>query len=193
MTTRFGSKVGRLLTVAVLCGSGASLALGFGGSAVSDARPRVKAAGEDTPWPRTNALGPNVRVARRELQRLGEQVELMEQSAENYEDWQTCLQYVPVNELGDRDRQSGYLYDDRDSTGTAHMDALAVDRRRRWGREDYLFIDFRGSCRTDSPQPGGTAEPASARATSPRARARARPAGARPARARAVELASGVR
>ena len=35
----------------------------------------------------------------------------------SYEDWQTCLRYVPVNEQGDRDRQSGFLYDERDGTG----------------------------------------------------------------------------
>ena len=87
----------------------------------------------------------------------------MEQSAENYEDWQTCLRYVPVNEQGDRDRQSGYLYDERDGTGVGFMDGIAVDRRRRWGREDYLFIHFSraAACRNESPQPGGTAEPAS--------------------------------
>ena len=174
MTARFGSRPTRLVAVAILCGCGAVTALGFGGSDVSEARPQARAAGEDSPWPRTEKLRPNVRVAQRELERLEEQVQLMEQSAENYEAWQTCLTYVPVNEIGDRDRQSGYLYDDRDGTGVGYMDALAVDRRRRWGREDYLFIHFRGDgCRTDNPQPGGTAEPASVRAA--RARAGARP------------------
>jgi hypothetical protein len=169
MTARTASRVLRLAAVAILCCCGAAAALTVGGSGVSGAHPRAGAAGEDSPWPRTEALRPSVRVAQRELERLQEQVELMEQSTENYEDWQTCLTYVPVNELGDRDRQSGYLYDDRDGTGVGHMDALAVDRRRRPGREDYLFIHFRGAgCRTDNPQPGGTAEPASARAASAR-------------------------
>ena len=60
----------------------------------------------------------------------------------------TCIKYVPVNELGDRDRQSGYLYDERDGTGVGHMDGIAVDRRRKAGKEDYLFMHFRGSgCR----------------------------------------------
>ena len=173
MTARFGSKPMGLLAVAVVCVCGVILALGFGGSAVSDARPQADAAGEDSPWPRTEALRPNVSAARRELARLTHQVELMEQSAENAEDWMTCIRYVPVNEHGDRDRQSGYLYDDRDGTGVGYMDALAVDRRRRWGREDYLFIHFRGDgCRTDNPQPGGTAEPASVRAASARSRRR---------------------
>ena len=146
-----------LLTLAIVCG--AAVAFGFGGSGISDARPAV-AAGEDSPWPRTKAVGPNVRAARRELARLERQVELMEQSAENAEDWMTCIRYVPVNEQGDRDRQFGYLYDERDGTGPGSMDGIAVDRRRRRGREDYLFMHFRGDgCRSDSPQPGGTAEP----------------------------------
>jgi hypothetical protein len=167
MTTPSSPKACRLLAVAVVCGGVA--AFGFGASAGSDARHRATAAGEDSPWPQTEALRPNVRVAQRELERLEAQVELMEQSAENYEAWQDCLTYVPVNELGDRDRQSGYLYDERDGTGVGYMDALAVDRRRRPGREDYLFIHFGGGgCRSDNTQPGGTAEPASVRATSAR-------------------------
>ena len=165
MTHRFRPKLLRLMTVAVLCGCGAAVALSFGGPAGADARPEAEAeaAGEDSPWPRTNAVRPNIRVLRQELSRLEEQVELMEQSAENYEAWQTCLRYVPVNEQGDRDRQSGYLYDERDGTGVGFMDGIAVDRRRRWGREDYLFIHFSraAACRNESPQPGGTAEPAS--------------------------------
>ena len=106
----------------------------------------------------------------------------MEQSAENYEDWQTCLRYVPVNELGDRDRQSGYLYDERDGTGVGYMDALAVDRRRRRGREDYLFIHFRGTAAgATTPSP---AAPPSPRPCGQRARARA----ARPGLRRRVTM-----
>jgi hypothetical protein len=144
------------LAFAVLCA--APLAFGLDGAAV---------AGEDSPWPRTNAPGPNVRAVRHELAGLERKVELMEQSVENAEDWMTCIRYVPVNEQGDRDRQSGYLYDERDGTGVGFMDGIAIDRRRRDGREDYLFLNFRqGGCRSDNPQPGGTAEPASVRATS---------------------------
>ena len=153
----------RLLIAAVVCGCGGAVVLGTGGSAASDAQTDARAAGEDSPWPRTKALRPNLRALRRELADLDDQVETMERSAEGYEDWQACLKYIPVNEQGDRDRQFGYLYDDRDGTGVGYMDGLAVDRRRRPGREDYLFIHFRGAgCRSDSPQPGGTAEPASA-------------------------------
>jgi hypothetical protein len=163
MTAPFGSRARRVLAVAVLCGCGAALPLGLEGSAVSDVQRR---AGEDSPWPSTKALGPNMRALQQELDGLAEQVELMEASAEGYEDWQTCLKYVPVNELGDRDSRHGYLYDERDGSGAGYTDGLAVDWRRPRGREDYLFIHFRGDgCRSDNPQPGGTAEPASVRAT----------------------------
>jgi hypothetical protein len=162
----------RLMAIAAVCGCVAALALGLG-QAGADAGRRAEAAGEDSPWPRTGAARPNIRALRRELARLAAQVELMEQSAENYEDWQTCLRYIPVNEQGDRDRRFGYLYDERDGTGIGYMDGIAVDRRRRWGREDYLFIHFSraAACRNEGPQPGGTAEPASvARASGARSR-----------------------
>jgi hypothetical protein len=162
----------RRLALTLLCG--AAVAVGFGGSTVSDARLReAVAAGEDSPWPRTNALGPNLRALREEVARLEQNVELMEQSADNAEDWMTCLRYVPVNEQGDRDRQSGYLYDERDGTGLGHMDGLAVDRRRPRGREDYLFMHFRGEgCGSDTSKPGGTADPASVRASGARSHRR---------------------
>jgi hypothetical protein len=149
------------LVLAVVCG--AALAVGVGGPVASDARlPSAGAAGEDSPWPRTSAPRANLRALRSEIARLERQVALMEQSAEGYEDWQTCLKYIPVNEQGDRDRRFGYVYDERDGTGPGYMDGLAVDRRRRRGREDYMFIHFRGGgCRSERPQPGGTAEPAS--------------------------------
>ena len=104
-----------LLTLAIVCG--AAVSRPDSEARQSPMRGTAVAAGEDSPWPRTKALGPNVRAARRELARLERQVELMEQSAENAEDWMTCIKYVPVNEQGDRDRQSGYLYDERDGTG----------------------------------------------------------------------------
>ena len=70
-----------------------------------------------------------------------------------------------MSEYGDPwNATSGYLYDERDGTGVGLMDALALDRSRRPGREDYMFIDFAGEgCASDPTQPGGTAEPASVR------------------------------
>jgi hypothetical protein len=96
---------------------------------------------------------------------LERKVELMELSAARYADWETCIRGVPVSEYGDPDGRSGYLYDERDGTGRGYRPALAVDRKSRSGKEDYLFLNFSrtGNCRSDPPLPGGTADPASAR------------------------------
>jgi hypothetical protein len=142
------------------------------------------AAGEDSPWPRTNALWPNVRAVEREVSRLDAQVELMELSADRYDDWETCISHVPVSEYGDPDRQFGYLYDARDGTGVSHFPGLAVDRYSRPRKEDYMFLDFarEGDCRSEAPLPGGTADPASVR--SPLAPAPAGPARPFPSQSR---------
>ena len=124
------------------------------------------AAGEDSPWPRTNGLRPNIRAARAEINKLERQVELMELSVARYDDWETCLTYVPVSEYGDPwNATFGYLYDERDGTQVGFMDGLAVDRRSRPGKEDFMFIDLarEGCAGSDPTQPGGTAEPASVR------------------------------
>ena len=62
MTHRFRPRLLRLLMVAVLCGCAAAVALGFGELAGADAGRKAEAAGEDSPWPRTNAVRPNMRV-----------------------------------------------------------------------------------------------------------------------------------
>jgi hypothetical protein len=86
-------------------------------------------------------------------------METMELSAARLADWQACVQGVPVSEYGDPDGQYGYVYDERDGTGIGHRPALAVDRSRRPGGEDYRFLAFApdASCRSDAPVPGGTA------------------------------------
>ena len=97
--------------------------------------------------------------------KLERKVALMEWSAARYADWRACVRGVPVSEYGDPDRRFGYAYDEGDGTGRGFMPALAVDRTSRPRREDYLFLAFRrgGDCRSHAPQPGGTADAASAR------------------------------
>jgi hypothetical protein len=136
----------------------AALSLGATASATSESRPAAQSA--------------NVRAIRSQVRQLERKIELMELSAARYADWQACIRGVPVSEFGDPDRQSGYLYDERDGTKLGHRPALAVDRKSRPRREDYLFLAFsrRSNCRSDAPLPGGTAEPASSRAATARRR-----------------------
>jgi hypothetical protein len=115
--------------------------------------------------PRAPTLRAKVSAIRSQVRDLEHKVELMELSAARYADWQACLRGVPVSEYGDPDRQSGFLYDERDGTGRGHRPALAIDRKSRPRKEDYLFLNFsrRSNCRSDAPLSGGTADPASAR------------------------------
>jgi len=158
----------RLLMAALACAFASIPAQAQAGAL--DASRQARTAGEDSPWPATNRLRPNVRAVQSEVRELAAQVELMQLSAARYDDWETCLTYVPVSEFGDPDRQFGYAYDERDGTGVGFRPALALDYQARPGREDYMFIDFDrgGDCLSDPPKPGGTADPASVRA--PRAR-----------------------
>lgn len=105
---------------------------------------------------------PTMSEVRADLADLEDRAESMALSVNRFEAWQACLRGVPVSEFGDPDRQFGYVYDERDGSGSHFMPALAVDRRHR--SPDYVFLDFKrgGDCRSAATVPGGTAEPASA-------------------------------
>ena len=95
---------------------------------------------------RTPTLRAKVRAIGSEVRDLERKVELMELSAARYADWQACGHGVPVSEYGDPDRQSGYLYDERDGTGLGYRPALAIDRSD-WDDPDYMFLAFVGGDR----------------------------------------------
>jgi hypothetical protein len=162
------ARLGMLALLLMAASVSATLAAG----ASADSPGNAIAAGQDSPWPDTNAIRPNVRAVQREIKKLEFQVELMEASVARYEDWETCLSYVPVSEYGDPwDARYGYLYDERDGTGVGYMDALAVDPQNSGRESDYKFIHFAGEgCRSTAPLPGGTAEPASRQRPSAAAR-----------------------
>ncbi|HET6998788.1 MAG TPA: hypothetical protein VFI03_09375 [Solirubrobacterales bacterium] len=120
---------------------------------------------EDSPWPDTEAVKPNLSAVQEVVGELEEKVDLMELSASHYADWEACLHGVPISEYGDPDGLAGFGYDEVDGTGFGFKPALAIDRKSRPRHEDYLFLDFErgGDCRTAAPKPGGTAESASVR------------------------------
>jgi hypothetical protein len=105
-----------------------------------------------------------IRAVRAAVRKLEAKVQLMELSMARYAGWEACIHGVPVSEYGDPDRRTGFVYDERDGSGPGLMPALAVDRRSRPRREDYLFLSLAqdGGCRSDAPVPGGTADPARA-------------------------------
>ena len=104
---------------------------------------------------------PTVPKLERSVTNLEGQVSLMEQTADRYAQWRSCVKWVPVNEVGDPDNTFGYGYDERDGTGETFMPALAVAPEDE--RPEYAFIRFarKEGCHSQPTQPGGTAEDAS--------------------------------
>jgi len=113
---------------------------------------------EDAPKPPS---APTVPKLERAVKNLEGQVAAMEQTADRYAKWKTCVKLVPVNEVGDPDNRFGYNYDERDGTGKTFMPALAVAPEDE--SPEYAFIRFlrREGCHSQPTQPGGTAEDAS--------------------------------
>jgi hypothetical protein len=97
----------------------------------------------------------------RQVRALEKEIAVMEQTADRYAEWRTCVSWVPVNEVGDPDNTFGYGYDQKDGTGPTFMPALVADLEDE--RPDYVFLAFdrRDDCHSQPTVPGGTAEDAS--------------------------------
>jgi hypothetical protein len=110
---------------------------------------------------RASSTQSNLAKLQRQVQGLEREVAVMEQTADRYAHWRTCISWVPVNEVGDPDNRFGYVYNENDGTGPTYMPALAVDREDE--RPDYVFLRFarRDDCHSQPTMPGGTAEDAS--------------------------------
>jgi hypothetical protein len=105
--------------------------------------------------------GPTVASLERTVRNLEGKVAIMEQTADRYAKWKTCVSLVPVNEVGDPDNTFGYGYDERDGTGPTFMPALAAAPEDE--RPDYAFLRFsrRDGCHSQPTDPNGTGEDAS--------------------------------
>ena len=105
--------------------------------------------------------GPTVPKLERAVKNLEGQVAAMEQTADRYAKWKTCVRLVPVNEVGDPDNRFGYAYDERDGTGETFMPALVVAPEDE--RPEYAFLRFsrKEGCHSQPTDPNGTGEDAS--------------------------------
>jgi hypothetical protein len=62
----------------------------------------------------------------------------LERMSEQFDEWESCLSWVPVTEYGDPERRFGYLY--LGSGGVkGYRPALAIDRSE-WDDPDYMFL-----------------------------------------------------
>jgi hypothetical protein len=76
------------------------------------------------------------------LDALEQRADDVERAAERFDEWESCLSWVPVTEYGDPDRRYGYLYGDGKGE-LGYRPALAIDISE-WDDPDYEFLAFIG-------------------------------------------------
>ena len=78
----------------------------------------------------------------RRLEALEARADDVERAAERFDEWESCLSWVPVTEYGDPDGRYGYLYGG-DQGASGYRPALAIDISE-WDDPDYEFLAFIG-------------------------------------------------
>ena len=130
------------------CGSNAPLPGGTADPA-SVRTPRASAAGRSQAST-VSGLERRVRSIKRSAWRLLA-------SSERFDEWESCVSWVPVTEYGDPDGRFGYLFGPQ-GAAPAYRAALAVDRSD-WDDPDYMFLALVGG---DRPGRGCQDEPGEA-------------------------------
>jgi hypothetical protein len=82
------------------------------------------------------------------LRRLERRVGRVESGTDRFDEWESCLSWLPVTEYGDEDQDLGYLVDDPDGGPTSeapdrHLPALDIDTSE-WDDPDYEVLAFLG-------------------------------------------------
>jgi hypothetical protein len=67
-------------------------------------------------------------------------------ASERFDEWESCVSWVPVTEYGDPDGKFGYLFGPKSATTPLYRTALTVDRSP-WDDPDYMFLAFVGGDR----------------------------------------------
>jgi hypothetical protein len=78
----------------------------------------------------------------RKVRRLNEREEALEKMSERFDEWESCLSWVPVTEYGDADGHFGYLFGEK-SAEPGYRPAITIDRSE-WDDPDYEFLAFIG-------------------------------------------------
>jgi hypothetical protein len=92
--------------------------------------------------PRGSSLRSRVGALERGVEDLERRGELLDSMSERFDEWESCLSWVPVTEYGDPDGYFGYLYKSQ-AGEPGYRAALAVDVSE-WDDPDYEFLAFKG-------------------------------------------------
>jgi hypothetical protein len=83
-----------------------------------------------------------VRALERKVRRLEERAEDLERMSEHFDEWESCLSWVPVTEYGDASRHFGYLFGQK-GADPGYRPSITIDRSE-WDDPDYEFLAFIG-------------------------------------------------
>ena len=91
---------------------------------------------------------PRIGVLELRLRRLERRVGRVESGTERFDEWESCLSWLPVTEYGHEDQDLGYLVDDADGGPVSeapdrHLPALDIDTSE-WDDPDYEVLAFLG-------------------------------------------------
>jgi hypothetical protein len=100
---------------------------------------------------RGSGLRGRLSALERKAERLSDRSQRLETISERFDEWESCVSWVPVTELGDPDQRFGYLFGSKGSPA-GHRAALHIDRAD-WDDPDYMFLALVGGDR-----PGGTCQ-----------------------------------
>ena len=81
----------------------------------------------------------------RRARRLFRRAQLLETASERFDEWESCVSWVPVTDLGDPDGKFGYLFGSI-GAGPGYRPALHIDRSD-WDDPDYMFLALVGGDR----------------------------------------------
>jgi hypothetical protein len=99
---------------------------------------------------RRSAPAAGARPARPRLDELEARAAGVERRTERFDDWESCLTWVPVTEMGDREQDLGYLRRVGMPQRTSHDTAIAIDGSE-WDDPDYQLAAFAGRDRPSGP------------------------------------------
>lgn len=80
----------------------------------------------------------------RKLAELTARAAKLDAMSERFDEWESCLSWVPVTEYGDSEGRYGYVFTGRNAeAGQGFMPALAIDISE-WDDPDFMLLAFAG-------------------------------------------------
>ncbi len=114
-------------------------------SAAPDPNGTGRAAGLEVTGPRRGD-GSGLRKLRNRMQRIESRIDALEDAFDRFDEWESCLSWLPVTEYGDELQNLGFHFDDGRPPAAGQslrLPALDIDGSE-WDDPDYMFLAFVG-------------------------------------------------